>query len=125
MRLASGCPFFAACTAARRRRAPNRTWSDAMGPHILVLDAAPDLRALYQDAFESEGYRVTLRDHVPTDLSEIEAVQPDVIVMDYLFNGHPVGWALLQSLKQRPATQTIPILMCTAATRTVQAQAVG
>ncbi len=88
--------------------------------HILVIDDAPDLRALYADAFEGEGYRVTLMEHVPADLGAIEAVQPDVIVVDYLFDGQPVGWPLVHALKQRPTTQHLPILLCTAAARTVQ-----
>jgi CheY-like chemotaxis protein len=88
--------------------------------HILVIDDAPDLRALYADTFEGEGYRVTLMEHVPADVGEIDAVQPDVIVVEYLFDGQPVGWSLVQALKQRPATQHLPILVCTAAARTVQ-----
>jgi two-component system phosphate regulon response regulator PhoB len=91
-----------------------------MDAHILVIDDAPDLRALYADAFEGEGYRVTLMAHVPADPEEIDAIQPDVIVVDYLFDGQPVGWHLVHALKQRPTTQHLPILLCTAAARTVQ-----
>ncbi len=96
-----------------------------MDAHILVIDDAPDLRALYADAFAGEGYRVTLMAHVPADPEEIDAVQPDVIVVDYVFDGQPVGWPLVHALKQRPTTQHLPILLCTGAARTMQQQAVA
>ena len=92
-----------------------------MTRHILVIEDAPDLRALYADAFALEGYTVTLADQVPTDLTAIDQLQPDVIVLDYLFDGEPLGGPLVHALKQRPATQHIPLLLCTVAARTVQA----
>ena len=88
--------------------------------HILVIEDAPALVALYQDVFADEGYAVTVADRVPTDLTAIEQLAPDVIVMEYLFAGEAHGWSFVQALKQRAATQDIPVLICTAADHTVQ-----
>ena len=93
-----------------------------MRPHILIIEDAPEVRALYADVLRGEGYRVTLLDHVPTDLAVLEQLQPDVLVLDYLFAGQPHGGQLIRTLQARPATATLPILVCTGALRTVQAE---
>jgi CheY-like chemotaxis protein len=70
----------------------------------------------------SEGYTLTVADRVPTDLTEIDRMQPDVIVLDDLFHEQPHGGQLIQALKQRPTTRQLPILVWSGARRTVQAQ---
>jgi two-component system phosphate regulon response regulator PhoB len=85
------------------------------------MDDDPALLAFYGDLLVGEGYRVTLRAEVPAGLSEIDRLAPDVIVVDYLFDGQAAGETLLHALQARPATQQIPILICTGATQTVQA----
>jgi two-component system phosphate regulon response regulator PhoB len=94
-----------------------------MRRHVLILDEDAALLGLYADLLEGEGYRVTLLDHLPTDLGEIDRMAPDVIVVDYLFDGHAAGGPLLHALQARPATKHLPILVCTGAARTMQAQA--
>ena len=94
-----------------------------MCPHLLILDDDAALLELYGDVLREEGYRVTLLDHVPADLGEIDRMQPDVIVVDYVFDGQAQGGTLLHAVQARPATQHIPILVCTGAARTMQAHA--
>ncbi len=93
-----------------------------MGPHMLVIEDAPEVLGVYDDVLRAEGYTVTVADHVPTDLAAIERLQPDVILLDYLVDGQPQGGQLIRALKQRSATQHVPILVCTGASRTVQAE---
>ncbi len=93
-----------------------------MSRHILIIEDAPEVGAFYEDVLRAEGYQVTLLEQVPTDLADIERVHPDLLVLDYLFAGQPHGGQLIRALKARPATATLPILVCTGALRTVQAE---
>jgi DNA-binding response OmpR family regulator len=54
------------------------------------------------------------------DMDEIERIQPDAIVLDYIFGGEKTGWQMLQKLKMRRSTATIPVVVCTAATHEVR-----
>jgi DNA-binding response OmpR family regulator len=54
------------------------------------------------------------------DMDEIEHITPDVIVLDYILGGEKSGWQMLQKLKMRRSTATIPVIVCTAATREVR-----
>ena len=47
-------------------------------------------------------------------------VRPDVIILDWIFGQEDLGMQLLQRLKLRPSTVSIPVLVCTAAVRQVQ-----
>jgi two-component system phosphate regulon response regulator PhoB len=89
--------------------------------HVLIIDDDPALLAFYGDLLAGEGYRVTLRAEVPADLGEIDRLAPDLIVVDYLFDRQAAGGALLHAMQARPATQQIPMLICTGATQAVQA----
>ncbi len=93
-----------------------------MSPHILIIEDAPEVVALYEDVLRGEGYRVTVLAQVPADLAVIEQLQPDVLLLDYLFGGQPHGGQLIRALKARPTTHDLPILVCTGAMRTVQAE---
>ncbi len=93
-----------------------------MGPHMLVIEDAPEVLELYDEVLRAEGYTVTLTDRVPTDVAEIERLQPDVILLNYVVAGQPQGGELIRALKQWPTTQHLPILVCTGASRTVQAE---
>jgi DNA-binding response OmpR family regulator len=53
-------------------------------------------------------------------MREIERIQPDLIILDYVFGGERAGWQMLQKLKMRRSTATIPIIVCTAAIREVR-----
>lgn len=54
------------------------------------------------------------------DLQEVERLQPDLIILDYIFNAERSGWQMLQKLKMRRSTESIPVEICTAAKKTVE-----
>jgi hypothetical protein len=39
----------------------------------------------------ADGYTVTLADRVPTDVAELERLDPDVILLNYVVDGQPQG----------------------------------
>lgn len=90
-----------------------------MGQHLLIIDGDADVRNVYADALGMEGYTVTLWDQVPTDLAAIARLQSAVMVLEYLFDGQPLGRPVLHALTQGGTTRHIPLLRCTVATRTL------
>jgi len=92
--------------------------------HIFVINDEPAILALFQEILEEEGYRVSLdtfgRVGVREQFERIAEVQPDLVVLDFLIGGEPMGWQLIQALKMRRTTDTIPIVACTAAVTVVK-----
>lgn len=90
-----------------------------MAARILVIEDNPSLLALYSDLFQDEGYEVVLQSTPQLDLAKIAETTPDLIVLDLLFDGDLTGWETLQGLKLQSATATIPVVICSAATKSV------
>jgi CheY-like chemotaxis protein len=88
---------------------------------VHVIDDAPAILDLMRELLEEEGFQVSTRCGAPSDLSEIKALQPSLIVLDCLRPGQAAGWPLLQSLKLDRDTCAIPIVLCTSAARRVKA----
>ena len=92
-------------------------------PHILIIDDDPSILEMMRLILEEEGrYRVTTREMVFEEVTEVEQLEPDLILLDFLLHGRQLGWTLLQKLKLHPPTKDIPVVLCTAALPDVQAQ---
>ena len=88
--------------------------------HILVVNDTQEILELFRELLEEEGYRVTLYSYAIMDMNEIERVEPDLIILDYIFGGEREGWQMLQKLRMRRSTASIPVVICTAAIREVR-----
>jgi len=83
-----------------------------MPPLIAVIDDDVAIATLVHEVLTDEGYR-TLCLHEAQEVSAaLVAHLPDVVVMDWHMRGGVSGWALLQTLRQHPATASIPVLVC-------------
>lgn len=91
-----------------------------MPARVMVVNDTQEILELFHDLLTAEGYEVVLYSYALQDLVEIERHQPDLIILDYIFGGERTGWELLQKLKMRRSTATIPVVICTAAKRQVQ-----
>ena len=88
-------------------------------PHVLLVDDTQEILDLMQELLEDEGYRVT-PSLALLDVDKIRALAPDVIVQDLLFEGtQEEGWRFLELVRLDPQLARIPLILCTAATRTV------
>ncbi|MBW3634595.1 MAG: response regulator [Chloroflexi bacterium] len=88
-------------------------------PHILVINDTQEILDLMQELLEEEGYRVTTSLAL-LDIDKVKALAPDIIVQDLLFEGtQEIGWKLLTLVRLDPQLARIPLVLCTAATRTV------
>jgi CheY-like chemotaxis protein len=88
-------------------------------PHILVIDDTQEILDLIQELLEEEGYRVTTS-MARLDLDKVKTLAPDVIIQDLLFEQtQELGWKFLTLSQLDPEVARIPLILCTAATRTV------
>lgn len=91
-----------------------------MRRRIMVVDDAQELLQLYEDVLRDEGYEVRTYAHTVLDVSDVEEVAPDLIILDYLFGSEATGLQMLQQLKLRRAVARLPVIIASAATKQVQ-----
>jgi DNA-binding response OmpR family regulator len=78
--------------------------------HVFVLNGAPEFLNLMRKLFQDENYNVTTTNFVPNSFDQIEALQPDVLVIDLAY-GRQAGWELLERLHREASTAGIPVLV--------------
>ena len=86
-----------------------------MSTRIMVVDDSQELLDLFRELLTDEGYEVVLNAVGIQDIAEVERVQPDLIILDHIIGGAAVGLQMVQQLQMQPATATIPVIVCTAA----------
>lgn len=91
-----------------------------MPARIMVVNDTQEILDMFRDLLEQEGYDVILYSYAIQDMDEILRHKPDLIILDYIFGAERTGWQLLQKLKMRRDTATIPVVICTAAKRQVE-----
>ena len=69
---------------------------------------------------DEAGYEVALYSYAVMDMREVKGIAPDLIILDYIFGREGLGWQMPQKLKMERKTATIPVIICTAATKEVQ-----
>jgi CheY-like chemotaxis protein len=89
---------------------------------IHVINDTPEILDVFRMLLEDEGYIVTTDRFTPElgqKMEHIRAVNPDLLILDLIVNGEAIGWQLLQLLKMERDTRAIPVIICTAAVKTV------
>jgi CheY-like chemotaxis protein len=82
---------------------------------ILVVDDQPDMLTLIVRALEDDHYTVSKATSGPEALRMIDEHMPDLVVLDYKMADMD-GMAVVKTLRARPETQHLPVLMLTAMT---------
>jgi DNA-binding response OmpR family regulator len=85
-----------------------------MASRILVINDDQSLLDLYKDVLEGDGYEVLLSLIAYQEVSTIEQMHLDLIILDAKLGHDFEGLLLLQKLKMYPPTQAIPVLLCSA-----------
>lgn len=88
--------------------------------HIVVVNDTQEILDLFRDILEEEGYRVSLYSYAFKDIADIAALQPDLVILDFVIGGEAHGWQLLQKMKMTRQTKDIPVIVCTAALQLVR-----
>jgi len=89
---------------------------------ILVVNDTQEILELFRMLLEGEGYEVVLSGFPIQQMSDIEQIHPDLIILDLVFGDQKSGWQMLQMLKMKRSTASIPVIVCTAALSMVREQ---
>jgi CheY-like chemotaxis protein/phosphoribosyl 1,2-cyclic phosphodiesterase len=81
--------------------------------YILVVDDQADMVAIIQRALEVDRHIVRTASSGPEALAMIDQQMPDLLVLDYKMTGMD-GVAVMHSLRAKPETADLPVLMLTA-----------
>ncbi len=79
---------------------------------ILVVDDTPSEMLLLSDYLRTGGHNVICASTAQEALDKAIQQKPDVIVTDVVMPGMS-GFELCRSLKRNPATEKLPIVVCT------------
>ena len=89
----------------------------------LVVNDTQEILELFDEILSGLGFEVVLMSYAPRELDRIREVDPDLIILDFLMGDRELlGWQLLQKLKMDRRTDSIPIVVCTAAVKAAQEQ---
>jgi signal transduction histidine kinase/DNA-binding response OmpR family regulator len=88
------------------------------GPHplggsILVVDDDPAVLDVFKNLLNADGWRVTTASDGETALAEVARKRPSAILLDLMLPGVD-GFEVMRSLRVRPATRDLPIIVVTA-----------
>ena len=82
-------------------------------PRVLIVEDEPSIAELVAVNLRHNGFSPTWAEDGITAQRELDAVLPDVILLDWMLPGQS-GVALARKWRADPRTKTIPILMLTA-----------
>jgi CheY-like chemotaxis protein len=77
--------------------------------HIFCVNGDPAFLDLLRELFQDANYNVTTTNFVPRTFEQVEALRPDLIVVDLVI-GEYAGFDLLEQLTLHAATNGIPVV---------------
>lgn len=81
-------------------------------PKLLVVEDDQNLRDVYQEEFESEGYTVETAVDGKEGIEKMQSFMPEVVLLD-LMMPKISGFDVLKSARGNPALKNIPIIVIT------------
>ena len=78
--------------------------------HIFAINGAPEFLNLLRELLQEERYNVTTTNFVPTTFDQIEAMRPDLLIVD-LVAGEQAGWTLLEQVQAEAETRGVPVIV--------------
>src|SRR5690242_12118645 len=91
------------------------------GARLVVIDDDLTFLDLMRELLEvSEGYEVDTYTQWRDAHTFVRARAPDLVLLDLVIQGEEHGWQVLDELSADPATRAIPVIVCSAAIRSLQ-----
>ncbi len=78
--------------------------------HIFVVNGTPAFLDLARALFQEEDYNVTTTNFVPRTFDHIQALRPDLLLVDLVL-GEQAGWDLLDRLQGEAMTRGVPVIV--------------
>lgn len=73
-----------------------------------------------QEVLDDEGYDVDLMRGFQDAHAHVRATQPDVVICDLVIKNEERGWGIIEMLTLDPKTTGIPLIVCSAAIRSLE-----
>ena len=90
--------------------------SDRGRARIVLVDDDTAFLDLMRDLLEKiEGYEALVCKEGAQAHAFVKEARPDLVVLDIRMGNEEVGWTVLELLTVDPATQPIPVIVCSAA----------
>ncbi|MGY3211418.1 response regulator transcription factor [Mucilaginibacter sp. HD30] len=80
---------------------------------ILVIDNDPAILDIMQEALGYEGFEVTVVEETQDICKLVKAIDPQLVVIDYMLNGIN-GGELCHQIKSFPETDKLPVILFSA-----------
>ena len=84
-----------------------------MPPRLMIVEDDEPLVELLRYNFEAAGYSVETVMHGDEAETRLREAVPDILILDWMLPGLS-GIELCRRLRQKPATQSLPLIMLTA-----------
>ncbi len=84
---------------------------DPDGRLIVAIDDERQVISIYQRYLANHGYQVLALTDPLQAVEQVEKLQPYAVTLDVMMPGRD-GWNILRDLKKNPATQNIPVIVC-------------
>jgi CheY-like chemotaxis protein len=87
---------------------------------IMVVNDHPEFLDLVVEFLTEEGYEVLALPKHQGAFQQIKEAKPDIVISDLLFGNESYGFTLLDMLYLDPETQSMTLILCTAATEKIR-----
>ena len=64
-----------------------------------MVNDTQEILELFRMLLEEEGYEVILSGFPIQQISDVERINPDLIILDFVFGDQKIGWQMLQMLR--------------------------
>lgn len=92
------------------------------GARIIVINDDTDFLTLMSELLsETENYDVQICREGGRAYQFVKEQRPDLVILDIRIDGQEAGWTILECLTLDPKTYQIPVIVCSAAIRELQA----
>jgi CheY-like chemotaxis protein len=89
----------------------------ATPPLVLIADDDPVITMMLAEMLEDEGYATHCCNDTASARESIVAERPDLVLIDLHLDRVNAGHALIEWMRQSPATRAIPVIIATGDTR--------
>ena len=99
----------------------DKTEAGERRPRIVLINDDTAFLSLMQELLEGiERYRVVTCREWDDAYHFVQQTKPDLAILDIVFGGEERGWKILELLTLNPETRPIPVIVCSAAIRSLQ-----
>ena len=84
-----------------------------MSQHVLLIEDEPNIAEAIRFILSRDGWRVSTHDDGMDAVAQVQALRPDILILDVMLPGHS-GYDILTELRKLSGFAELPVLMLTA-----------